>query len=230
VPEPRSAGNPRRVEERPLERQEPGVRVAHGGQPHPVGPDPRRDRLLGDACALAPGPAERGEIREYQLFSVQWFPDSRHLLIKASSGDRWDFYRQSIEGGAPERVPALHGLEHALLNRNGDAVLGRTADGEWHSLPLSGGSPQIVPGLSRGDLPFGWSRDGRSVFAQRGEGRFERVDLATGRTLQSFTFGPSNRTGVNFMYSTSVINDGEGYAYSYYQRLSRAFRVDGVLR
>jgi len=180
--------------------------------------------------AGAPIQLERGEIREYQLFSVQWFPDSRHLLIKASSGDRWDFYRQSIEGGAPERVPALHGLEHALLNRNGDAVLGRTADGEWHSLPLSGGSPQIVPGLSRGDLPFGWSRDGRSVFAQRGEGRFERVDLATGRTLQSFTFGPSNRTGVNFMHSTSVINDGEGYAYSYYQRLSRAFRVDGVLR
>ena len=180
--------------------------------------------------AGAPIQLERGEIREYEMFSAQWFPDSRHLLVRASSGDQWGFYRQSIDGGAPQRVMSLEGLKHALLNRQGDAVLGRPADGDWRSLPLGGGSPQVVPGLSRSDRPFSWSRDGKSVFAQRGEGRFERVELATGRTLQTFSFGPSNRTGVAFMYPSTVVNDGEGYAYNYYQRLSRAFRVQGVLR
>ena len=180
--------------------------------------------------AGAPIALERGDLREYQLFSVQWFPDSRHLLFHASTADRWDYYRQAIDGGAPERVPALHGLAHAHLNHAGDAVLGRPAHEDWRVVPLDGGAARPVKGLSQSDRPFDWSRDDTSVFAQRGEGRFERIELATGRTLQSVTFGPSNRTGVNFMYPTSVVDDGEGYSYSYYQRLSRAFRVAGVLR
>lgn len=177
----------------------------------------------------APVSIERGEIREYGLWSVQWFPDSRHVFFRAATGDRWDYFRQAI-GGAPGRLPALAGLERAHLNRAGNAVLGRPANGDWRVVPLDGGNSQIVRGLSRTDSLFDWSSDGKSVFAQRGPGRFERIDLTSGRALQSFTFGPSNRTGVSFMSATSLIDDGAGYAYSYYQRLSRAFRVTGVLR
>jgi hypothetical protein len=124
----------------------------------------------------------------------------------------------------------LQDLKYAFLNRAGTAVLGRPRDGDWRIVPLDGGRPHTPPGLARSDQMVGWGADDRSVFVQRGAGRFERVDLGTGRTLQSVGFGPSERTGLNFLLATSVTGDGSAYAYSYYQRLSRAFRVSGVLR
>ena len=178
----------------------------------------------------APVELERGEVREYELFSAQWFPDSRHVLFRASDGGTTNAYRQSIAGGPPVRVPALAGVKSALLTQDGRAVLGRRAGDAWQVIPLDGTPARPVTWLSPTDQIIGWSRDGQSVFVQREEGQFSRMDLATGRTLRTVPFGPPDRTGVTLLYSVSVINDGEGYAYGYERRLSTAFRVSGVLR
>jgi hypothetical protein len=179
---------------------------------------------------LTPVQLERGEVREYELFSVQWFPDSRHLLFRGSNDGSGAFYRQSIERGAPSRVPALDGMVAALLTNTGDAALARRRGEDWRLIPLGGGPSRSVAGFSADDQPFGWSRDGQSVFVRRGEGRFARVDLTSGRTLRTFTFGPPDRSGVTMLYAMSIVDDGEGYAYGYEKRLSTAFRVAGVLR
>jgi Tol biopolymer transport system component len=178
----------------------------------------------------APIELERGEVREYQLFSTTWFPDSQHVLFRASNGETTSFYRQSIGGGPPTRVAALAGMTHAALNPQGTAALSRSVGEGWRLIPLDGAPARAVPWLGNADQIIGWSRDGQSVFVGRDEGQFLRVDVATGRTLRTFTFGPPDRIGVTLLYSVSVIEDGEGYAYGYEKRLSTAFRVSGVLR
>jgi hypothetical protein len=218
-----------------------GAPVSEIGEGHAQGlsPDgrwavsmiPATHRLM--LYPLGPGaPVEltRGDIKEYELFSAQWFPDSRHLLFSASDGNATHFYRQAIAGGAPSRLPVLAGMTSAFLTAGGDAVLARGKGQDWRVIPLGGGPASEVVGLLPDDQPIGWSRDGRSVFVDRDEGTFVRVDVTTGRPLRTFTFGPPDRTGVMLLYSVGVIEDGEGYAYGYEKRLSTAFRVSGVLR
>jgi hypothetical protein len=71
------------------------------------------------------------------------------------------------------------------ISPNGETVAAFGPDERVRLYPLNGGTPAIVPGLSTGEAPLLWSRDGTALFTVERLGatrwRVHRVDLRTQR-------------------------------------------------
>jgi len=174
---------------------------------------------------------ERGPIESYD--TLQWFPDSRSLLVTANEpGAPLRAYRQSIDGGAPQPVTP-EGV-FGMLSPAGDRILARDAAADWRLYPIDGGGPLAVPGLSPSDQVAAWVSDGSSVYVHApGEVpmRLERVDLATGEHTPGFAIGPEAEAGlVSIQIADRVLDPGSRIAYTYQRRLSTLFMVEKVQR
>jgi hypothetical protein len=106
------------------------------------------------------------------------------------------------------------------------------ADGTFQLASIDGGQPRPVAGLRPGDRQIAWSRDGRSVYVQRGfqaPARVERVALATGARETVRQLAPEGVGAVTALYVMDWIDDGRGYAY-YYTSLPSTMFVVGAAR
>ena len=77
-----------------------------------------------------------------------------------------------------------------------------------------------------------WAEDGSAIFAfSRGElpTNVWRIDLATGERKLWREISPPDRTGVEGVASVRMTADAATFAYSYYQRLSALYVVEGLL-
>ena len=94
-----------------------------------------------------------------------------------------------------------------------------------------GGAPVPVPGLTPGDVPSRWSRDGRSLYVYRQDelpARVFRVDVASGRKELWKTLGPSDPAGVTGLGHVILTPDGTSYIYNYRRALSDLYLVEGL--
>jgi hypothetical protein len=170
----------------------------------------------------------RGPISEYDLSAAQWFPDSRHLLVVGNEAGKRGYYKQSIDGGAPQKLPALQELTTVVLEPAGASVLAKSRDGSWGRYDLSGKLLTPLKGMTTADAPAGWAGDGQTIFVRRQMGEAIRLNPVTGAVLNTFTAGPRARTGMTRLEVSHVLDDGRVYAYSYERRLSAAFVASGV--
>ena len=88
-----------------------------------------------------------------------------------------------------------------------------------------------MTGNTTGDVPIGWSEDGRALYLYReGEGHFQiyRHDLAAGKSTLFKELKPSDLAGIDSMNSVLFTPNGKWYAYSYQRNLSHLFMIDGV--
>ena len=182
----------------------------------------------GSARRLEPGPI-------VQFHGAQWFPDSRELLITGNeSSGPVRCYRQSIDGGAPERLQIDGPEAFSLLTLDGTAVLGMTADSHWKLYPLDGSEPRPMPGLQGNDEIQAWNPDGTAIYVLERRTvpcTFVRVDLATQERADDISFGPEREPGLLWITVQSPVFDPTaGYAYSYHKRLTQLFVVTGAER
>ena len=187
-----------------------------------------QELMLYPTGAGKPRKLDKGPISEYENLAAQWFPDSRHLLVVGFEGGKREYYKQSIESGAPQKLPHLEGFAAVVLEPDGETVLTATSAGGWSRSPIGGGPGQPLKGIGAGESLAGWSNDGQSVFVRRRMGEIVRLNPVTGAILGSFTTSPRSRTGISRMDVTHVLDDGRVYSYWYERRLSTAFVVNGI--
>jgi hypothetical protein len=127
-------------------------------------------------------------------------------------------------------------VRHAVSN-NGRWVLGKRVGAGYFLFPLDGTKPPrwenlvSVPGLDRNDYPVVWADDDQSVYVVQFDGaakRIFRVDVPSGARSLWKTLTPIDRSGVTAAPGIAMSPDARAYAYSYRQRLSTLYVVDGL--
>ena len=117
---------------------------------------------------------------------------------------------------------------------NGPGPLPRWALGNPRRLeihPSDGGEVRPILGLRRGEMPFRWSADGRSIYVlQRSAsgGSLFLVDHETGERVLWKELTPPDRTGFLTIQTYVVNPEGTAYAYSYARELAELFVVEGL--
>jgi Tol biopolymer transport system component len=104
-------------------------------------------------------------------------------------------------------------------------------DKKSYLYPLSGGEPQPIPGIEDGEIPTGWSADGRAVYVyKRGlyPARIFLLDIHTGKRELWKELTPPDPAGISNVAPPSIAADGKTYAYSYNRILSDLFLAEGI--
>ena len=161
--------------------------------------------------------------------SVQWYPDSRQLLLCGAEPGRLPrCFRTDLDGTA--FTPLTDEGVRAALGPDGTTLLLTAADGTA-SVQRGADPPRPVASMGAGDRVVGWSRDASAVYLQRGLDvpvRVERVTLATGDRAVVKTIAPE---GIGLPATAIVadwVDDGRWYAYNYSSSPSVLFVVTGA--
>ncbi len=183
---------------------------------------------------LPTGPGEprrlpRGDLEAYE--SAAWFPDEKRVLVVGNeAGKASRCYLQDLAGGPP-RPLTPEGTANGSLSPSGLQILYVRPDGAWFAQPVSGGTAQPVPGLTKEDRLIRWSAEGGSVYVFRPAAmpfRIERADLASGRRTLLREAAPADRAGVLYSTGVALTEDTRSYAYSYQRMTSQLFAVEGA--
>jgi serine/threonine protein kinase/Tol biopolymer transport system component len=181
-------------------------------------------------------PTGAGEARKLSIGSVllrgnsggTFFADGRRILIEGTEpghGNR--LYVLDLSGGAPqpvtpEGVTLTDGVHTVSPDGRFVATMGPDGTARYYPLTASAAQARPIPGLSPGEAPVRWSRDGKSLFFWG-----FLVDVDSGR----------RRPGKEFRAPDPVIDqincilpgpDGKSYVYSYDRYTSDLFLVEGL--
>jgi Tol biopolymer transport system component len=220
----------------------PATRLGEG-QPMALSPDQKwvlilmltspPELLLVPTRAGSPRRLPRGRIQEYS-YVASWFPDGSRVLFQGrESSGRERLYAQSVDGGEPVAI-TLEGVHLPIftdpISPNGATVAAFGPD-ERVRLYGVGGGATIVPGLAVGEAPLLWSRDGNSLFTVERQGaarmRLNKVDLRTQRKTFVRDIAPPV-AGLMSIIHVQAAMDTSAYIYSYWQRLTDLYVVNGV--
>jgi Tol biopolymer transport system component len=182
---------------------------------------------------LPTGPGEGHVLRHPEVETYHWasfFPDGRRIAIAANGpGGGVRLYAQDVGGGplsplSPDVTPVFwdpispDGASALLLDPARRLVL----------YPTAGGRAREVLGGREGDVPVGWSADGRAVYVC-GRGAplpVHRISLADGARVPWRDLTPADPAGITGVFAVRIA--GDSYAYSYVRVLSDLFLLDGV--
>jgi hypothetical protein len=138
-----------------------------------------------------------------------------------------DLAGTALQRGSPENVA----LNSPGITPDGKSFLARLEGNRLALIPLAGGEPRIVEGVSGEDIYAGVANDGRSVFVYRRDFGFpvsiRRVDVATGRSEALREISPPDRGGA-FLMGVSVTPDGRHLMYNTVQRLGDLYIIEGL--
>jgi hypothetical protein len=118
-----------------------------------------------------------------------------------------------------------------VLSPKGESVASTGPDGHIYLYPIAGGDPVAVKGTEVGEIPTGWSADGKSIYVYRfGEipARVFEIDLATGQRKPWKQLVPSDSAGIDTIRGLELSADGKSYVYGYIRTLSDLYMVEGV--
>jgi eukaryotic-like serine/threonine-protein kinase len=159
-----------------------------------------------------------------------WFPDGRRVLFVGNEpGKGPRLYVQSIDGGGPRAItPEATGGTIWMTWRpiSPDGRLAVWFDSGFFLYPVDGGERHPVPGMMEGEIPIGWSSDGRALYVRelrRAPIKVFRLDVATGK--REFWKEIPSPVGYVQMVMTP---DGKFYAYGFERRTSDLYLVEGL--
>jgi hypothetical protein len=169
------------------------------------------------------------------LATIAWaafVPGSSRIVMQAAERGKGErFYLQDLGGGDPRPLSAEG------IYVNGDplspdgTLLAATLKGKPMLVPLDGSPPRDLPGLADGQVPIGWTADGRTLFVEHPEARavqISRYDLATAKLEPWRTLSPGDPAGVLGLGRVSVARDGDVYVYESYRLLSDLYVIENV--
>ncbi|HEY6052027.1 MAG TPA: hypothetical protein VIZ58_12305 [Thermoanaerobaculia bacterium] len=192
-------------------------------------------RLLPQPAQLVLIPTGAGQTRILTQGAVNHrtgalFPDGRRVLFVGDEpGKKPRLYVQSLEGGTPRAITAEAAGGTMWMTWRPISPDSRWVvwfDGGFFLYPVDGGERRAVPGMVEGEIPIGWSSDGRALYVRslrRAPIEVFRVDVATGRREPWKTI-PSPQGYVQLVMTP----DGSSYAYAYENRTSDLYLVEGL--
>jgi hypothetical protein len=164
--------------------------------------------------------------------SARWLPDGSICVVAYEPGHGMRLHRLDPATGAlaafGEEGLSWHEI---MVSPDGRSVAAMGPDRVMKIYYQDGSDPRLVPQVTLSDRPLAWSADSGALFVfGRGEipAKVFRVDLATGEREVWKQLTPMNTAGVEGLTGVRMTPDGE-YAYSYMQRLSILYVVEGLL-
>jgi serine/threonine protein kinase/Tol biopolymer transport system component len=163
---------------------------------------------------------------------ARFLPDGKTLVFTGNeSGHAARLYVQA-EGEPKPRAISPEGVNRDVhVSPKGDMVANTGPDGRIYLYPVAGGNPVLVNGSEKGEVPTGWSPDGKSIYVYRfGEvpARVFQVDVASGQRKLWKQLVPGDSAGIDTIRGVEFSVTGNAYVYGYIRTLSDLYLVDGV--
>src|SRR5204863_5719923 len=154
-----------------------------------------------------------------------FFADGRRILIEGTEpghGNR--LYVLDLSGGTPqpitpEGVTLTDGVHTVSPDGKFVAAIGPDDTARYYPLTASAAEARPIPGLSAGQGPVRWSRDGKSLFFWGFV-----VDVDSGRRHPWKEFRPPDPV-IDHMNCILPGPDGKSYVYSYDRYVSDLFEI-----
>ncbi len=215
----------------------PIVRLG-GGFAHSLSPDgrwalgsylpPRARLVLLPTGVGSPRDLPSGDIEAYGW--GDFLPDGRSVAFLAREPSRPpQLYLQDLSGGLPRRLGTEPiGLGAVLVSPDGAWVSAMGLDRRPRLVSVADGASRLVPGVTTGEVPAGWSSDSRALFVYGFPGlpvRIRRVDIESGKANAVAEIRPSDPGGVAWISPITITPDGSRFAYSYLRTLSQLYLV-----
>ena len=135
-------------------------------------------------------PVKAGQPREFPpdqfgaaVIYGAFFPDGQRFVFEANSpGQGARLYVQAVSGGAATPV-SPEGINYSRLFVSPDArwIAALGPDRRIYLYPSAGGSPTELSASRAGDLPAGWTADGKGLYVSGGYPcRVDVIDVASG--------------------------------------------------
>jgi len=164
---------------------------------------------------------------------ASWFPDGRSICCLASEpGRARRLYKIDLATGKREPF-SEEGITYydSLVSPDGLFALAHAPGRKLTIYPADGGASRPLEGALDFERPVGWAEKGKAVYVfNRGElpAKIWRIELGTGARSLFREISPADATGVEGIATARMTPDGKTLAYSYYQRMSRLYTVEGL--
>lgn len=215
---------------------------AEGGDPIRLGDGYRTDlsadgrsALIVDGAALVEVPLGAGVPRPVNLGSIRPSgarylpPPGTGMVVAALLNGEPHLWLLDGPGIAPRLLGP--GTPRIAVSPDGRWLATMTKPGMLTLIPLKGGEPRAIGGLSADFWPIRFSGDGRSIFlgnGRRGPCEIHRLDLATDRPDLLQTLAPADRAGFGGCMGADVSADGRSHAYGYWRSLTDLVVAEGL--
>jgi hypothetical protein len=175
------------------------------------------------------GPARQLPPDGLAITKAKFLPGGNSLLLVGQE-----------QGHAPRLyVRALDEPRARPITPEGVRGLAPSPDGKWVAVlderdepaifPIGGGPPLRVPGVSPGDVPFGWGDDG-FLFVGRIGGMpvaIDRLDPRTGKRERWGSAAPRD-AGANIVTRVMITPDGRSLVYNFAGVTTPLFLLQGI--
>jgi hypothetical protein len=160
-------------------------------------------------------------------------PNGRRILLSGNEPDRGSrLWVQGVEDAKPRAIsPEGYRVFQNGVSPDGKQVAVIGPDQRFYLYPVDGGEPTPLPSLTAGDVPSGWTGDGRALFIRRrGEVPMKvfLVDVRSGRRELWRELMPPDPAGIATLGGLAATPDGKAYAYSYIRSLADLYVVEGL--
>jgi eukaryotic-like serine/threonine-protein kinase len=163
-----------------------------------------------------------------------WLPNAKRIIFVGNEpGHGSRMYLMDTPRGKPQPITGegvgVVNYTH-FVSPDGQSFLGLDADRNSLVYSVESGEGKPVAGMNPGEVAFGWTGDGKSVYVYRPAvpAVVYRVELSTGRRQLWKELNPPDPAGINFIRTPHISADGKAYAYNYNRVLSELFLVDGL--
>src|SRR6185295_4724503 len=170
---------------------------------------------------------------DLEVDQASWFPDGRSICALGSEGGRARrLYKIDLETGKREAF-SEEGVTYydSLVSPDGHVAMAHDSSRRLTVFPVDGSASRPLAGGEELERPIGWSAEGDAVYVfSRGQlpTQVWRIDLKTGARTLHREISPADKTGVEGIASARMTPDGRILVYSYYQRLSWMYTVEGL--
>jgi Tol biopolymer transport system component len=182
---------------------------------------------------IGPGDAKTLPETTIRIEQADWLPDGRRIVFSGSEPDRGSrIWVQALDESKPKPIsPEGYRMFSKGTTHDGKSVTALGPDQRFYLYPVAGGEPVPIPGLINGDVPSGWTADGRFLFVRRrGEvpQRVMKLEVATGRKELWKELVPPDPAGIWLISPVWVTPDEKYYVYTFARSLADLYVVDGL--
>ncbi|MFZ1136369.1 MAG: protein kinase [Candidatus Korobacteraceae bacterium] len=164
--------------------------------------------------------------------STRWLPDGKRLVFSGNEpGHGFRFYVEGLDESKPRPISPEGVNPLVILSPNGESVASTGPDGRIYLYPVAGGDPVAVRGAESGEVPTGWSADGKLLYVyQFGEipAKVMQVNIATEERKPWKQLVPADSAGIDTIRGLELAADGKSYVYGYIRTLSDLYLVEDL--